>query len=90
MYFGRMPRRLRSASAAASASIRMPSWSSGMPIAVDAEPRQPVERALIGVLLDDHGVAARQQRGVDEIERLQRARHDQDVVGCAGDAGVAP
>ena len=30
---------------------------------VDAEPRQPVERALIGLLLDQHGVAARQQRG---------------------------
>ena len=29
---------------------------------VDAEPRQPVQRALIGVLLDDHGIAAREQR----------------------------
>ena len=56
---------------------------------IDAEPRQPVQRALIGVPLDDHGVAARQQRRVDEVERLQRAGDDQDVVGVAVDAGVA-
>ena len=56
---------------------------------IDPEPGQPVQRALIGVLLDDHGIAARQQRRVDEVERLQRAGDDQDVVGDAVDAGVA-
>ena len=56
---------------------------------IDAEPGQPVQRALIGVALDDDGVAARQQRRVDEVERLQRAGDDQDVVGGAVDAGVA-
>ena len=56
---------------------------------VDAEPRQPVQRALIGLLLDQHGIAARQQRLVDEVERLQRAGDDHDVVGGAVDAGVA-
>ena len=56
---------------------------------VDAEPGEPVERALVAFLLDDHGVAAREQRAVDEVERLQRARDDQDVVGRAGDAGIA-
>ena len=29
---------------------------------VDAEPGQPVDRALVAVLLDDDGVAAREQR----------------------------
>ncbi len=56
---------------------------------LDAEPRQPGQCALIGLLLDQHGVAARQQGLVDEIERLQRTRDDRDVVGGAGDAGVA-
>ena len=56
---------------------------------LDAEPRQPVQRALIGLLFDQHGVAARQQRLIDEVERLQRTRDDHDVVGAAGDAGVA-
>ena len=56
---------------------------------LDAEPRQPVQRALIGFLLDQHGVAARQQRVVDEVERLQRTRNDHDVVSGAGDAGIA-
>src|ERR1019366_6768434 len=56
---------------------------------VDAEPGQPVQRALVGVLRDDDGIAAGEQRRVDEVERLQRARHDQDVVGDAIDAGIA-
>ncbi len=56
---------------------------------VDAEPLEPRQRALIVVLLDDDGVAVRQQRAVDQIERLQRTRHDQDVVGGAGHAGIA-
>ncbi len=56
---------------------------------VDPEPRQPRQRALIGVAFDDHGVAARQQRLVDEVERLQRSGDDQDVVGDAVDAGVS-
>ena len=60
-----------------------------MPTVVDAEPRQPVQRALIGFLFDQHGVAARKQRLVDEVERLQRTRNDHDVVGGAGDAGIA-
>ena len=50
---------------------------------VDAEPGQPVQRALVGFLLDDHGVATRQQRRIDEVERLQRAGDDQDIVGGA-------
>ena len=56
---------------------------------VDAKPGQPVQRALIAVPLDDDGIAARQQRRVDEIERLQRAGDDHNVVGGAADAGVA-
>ncbi len=56
---------------------------------VYAEPGQPVQRALIGLLLDDNGVAARQQRRVDEVERLERAGDDQDIVGDAVDAGIA-
>src|SRR5664279_4226166 len=55
----------------------------------DAEPAQTGQRALIALLLDDHGISARQQRLVDEIERLQRARYDQEVIGAAADAGVA-
>ena len=56
---------------------------------VDANPRQSVQRALIGLPLDNNGVAARQQRRVDEVERLQRAGDDQDIVGDAVDAGIA-
>ena len=67
----------------------MPSWSSGNADRIDAEPGQPVQRALIGVALDDHGIAAGEQRRVDEVERLQRAGDDQNVVGGAVDAGVA-
>ena len=55
---------------------------------IDPEPGQPVQRSLIGFPLDDHGVAARQQGLVDEIERLQRAGNDQDVVGGAVHSGV--
>jgi membrane protein DedA with SNARE-associated domain len=54
-----------------------------------AEPHEARERALIGVLLADHRVAAREQRAVDEIERLQRAGDHHDVVRRAGDVGVA-
>ena len=89
MYFGRTPRRCRSASADASASMRMPVVVERNADRTDAEPVQTAQRALIGLLLDDHGVAARKQRLVDEIERLQRAGYDQEVVGAAGDAGVA-
>ena len=56
---------------------------------IDAEPRQPVQRTLIGVLLDDDGIATGEQRLVDEVERLQRTGDDQDIVGGAADAGVA-
>ncbi len=56
---------------------------------VDAEPRQAGQRALIALLLDNHGIAARQQRAVDEVERLQRAGHDQEIVDRAVDTGVA-
>ena len=89
MYFGVIPFVFRSASV-----LRQQVHPHSVPVErnpdhLDAEPRQPVQRALIGVLLDDDGIAARQQRGVDEVERLQRAGHDQDVVGDTIDAGVA-
>jgi len=41
---------------------------------------------LIAFLLDEHRVSAREQRAVDEVERLQRAGGDEDFVGGAGDA----
>ena len=53
---------------------------------VDAEPGPAIERALIGLGLGDDRIAARQQDAVDQIERLQRARGDQDLAGVAGDA----
>ena len=49
---------------------------------------KPVQRALVALLLDQHGISARQQTLVDEIERLQRAGDDQDVIGGAVDPGV--
>ena len=55
----------------------------------DPEPRQPGQRALIGFALYDHGIAAGKQSGVDEVERLQRTRDNQDVVGGAGDVAIA-
>src|SRR5437764_644707 len=56
---------------------------------VDAEPGKARQRALIAVFLADDGVAAREQRAVHQVERLQRAGYDQDVGGGAGDAGIA-
>src|SRR5262252_9787254 len=53
---------------------------------VDAQSREPRQRALIAFLLDEDGVSARKQRAVDEVERLQRAGGDEDFVGRAGDA----
>ena len=89
MYLGRMLRPLRSSSAADSAS-------SAQALAVErnahrfyAQPGEPGERALIGFLLDQDGVAGRQQDAVDQIDGLQRAGSDQDLVRAAGDAGIA-
>ena len=53
---------------------------------IDAEPGPAIERALVGLGLGDDGIATRQQDAVDQIERLQRARGDQDLAGIAGDA----
>ena len=55
---------------------------------VHAHALHAVDRALVGLLLEQHGVAARQQRPVDQVERLQRTRSHQDVVGGAGNARV--
>ncbi len=57
---------------------------------IDAEPGQARECALIGFLLDQHGIAARQQHAIDEVDGLQRARGDQNLVGRTGHAGGAP
>ena len=88
MYLARMPRRSRSSSAAASASVAGPSPSSGMPTALTPSRARLRERTAIAFLLDEHGIATREQHAVDEIEGLQRARRDQDLVGRAGNAGV--
>ena len=55
----------------------------------DAKTLQSRQRALIGRLLDDHGVTAREQYSVHQIERLQRAGGDEDFVGVAANAGGA-
>src|SRR5262244_3673088 len=55
---------------------------------LDAQAIEPRERALIGVLLDDNGVAACEQHAVDEVERLQGPRHDQNLVEGARNSGV--
>ena len=89
MYFGVMPRRLVVGQRCRQRVHPHALIVQGNADRLDAEPRQPVQRALIGLLFDQHGVAARQQRLIDEVERLQRARNDHDVVGAAGDAGVA-
>ena len=83
-----MPRRARSASAVAAVrphAVAVERNADG----VDAEARKPVQRALIAFLLDDDGIPARKKYAVDEIERLQRTRRDQDLVGGAGNAGGA-
>src|SRR5262249_12009157 len=53
------------------------------------EPLEPVYGALIAILLDDHRIITREQHAVDQVKRLQRARHDQDIVRRAGDGGIA-
>src|SRR6476661_7130881 len=80
MNFGRTPLALSSASAAL---VERNADD------VDAAPGIAVERAFVAIALADDGVAGRQQRGIDQIERLQRARHYHNVVGGAVDAGVA-
>ena len=50
---------------------------------------RPLREFIAAKLKRDAGIASRQQRLVDEVERLQRAGDHQDVVGDAGDAGVA-
>jgi hypothetical protein len=82
MYLGWMPRRLWSSSAAAFLVERNADR-------LDAEPVEAVERAEIGDLLYQHGVAAREQQSVDELDPLQGTGGDQDLVGGAGNAGVA-
>ena len=59
MYFGRTPRRLRSSSAFGERVHPHAVAVERDADRVDAEPGEPVERALIAVLLDDDGVAAR-------------------------------
>ena len=88
MYFGRMPlalevgeRRGHRVGAHAVAVERDADH-------VHAHALHAVDRALVGLLLEQHGVAARQQRAIDQVERLQRAGRHQDVVGGAGNAGV--
>ena len=56
---------------------------------VDAELGQLGERAAVGLLLDQDGVALGDQQAVDQVEALHRARGDQDLVGRAVDAGMA-
>src|SRR5262249_31105160 len=87
MYFARMPRCLRSSSAAASASTRIPSLSSGMPHRVHPQSVEARQRALITFLLNENRISRREQQTVDQIEPLQRSRGDQDFIGSAGDAG---
>ena len=53
------------------------------------ELRQPGQRAVIGVALDDDRVAGRKQDAFDEIEGLQRAGGDEDLIGSAADCGGA-
>jgi len=56
---------------------------------IDAEPGQPVQRALIGVLLDNHGVATRQQRPLtrssacSEPETIRMSSATQLIPGVA-------
>ena len=56
---------------------------------VDAELDEPGERAAVGLLLDQDGVALADQQAVDQVEALHRARRDQDLVGRAVDTGMA-
>ena len=55
----------------------------------DTEPLQPRQRALISRLFDDDGVAAFQEDSVHQIERLQGARGDENLVGITANAGGA-
>jgi hypothetical protein len=48
---------------------------------VDAELRQPGQRAAVGLLLDQDGVALAEQQRVHQVEALQRTGGDQDFVG---------
>jgi len=61
----------------------------GMPTMLTPSRVSRVQRALIAVTFDDHGIAASEQGLVDEVKRLQRAGGRSDVVGDAVNAGVA-
>src|SRR5439155_6090281 len=56
------------------------------PNCVHAQSRKPRQRALIALLLDKDGISPREQHAVDEVEPLQRARGDEDLVRRAGDS----
>src|SRR5437667_651059 len=57
------------------------------PNGVHAQSHKPRQRTLIALLLDKDGISRREQHAVDEVEPLQRARGDEDLVRRAGDAG---
>ncbi len=56
---------------------------------IDADLDQPGDRAAVGLLLDQDGVALAHQEAVDQGEALGRAGRDQDLVGRAVDVGMA-
>ena len=60
----------------------------GDPDGIDAQPDQAIERTEIRDLLDQHGIAARQQDAVDQFDALQRAGGDEDLIRRTGNAGV--
>ena len=83
-----MPRRSRSAERVGERVHAQPLAVERDAHGVDAEARQPRQRAAVARLLDQHGVAAGREQRIDEVDGLQRARRDQDLLGVAGDAGV--
>ena len=80
MYFGVTPFCFSPSSVDASASMRMPSSSSGTPTMFGADALEAVDRAGVAEFLQDHRVARIDEQAADDVDALTGARGDQHVV----------
>src|SRR5260370_35632734 len=54
------------------------------PDGIDAEAGKAAERAEIGDLLDQHGVTARKQKAIDELDAPERSGGNENLPGRTG------
>ena len=89
MYFGAHAARLKSLERRRQSIDAQPVLVERHADHAGAAPARALDGATVGELLHDHGVAGLEQDLVDQIEALQRARGNQDVVGRGPDPALA-